>query len=61
MRKATPIAIGILLVVLFGGTLLFLYKKSQAEPVVFETESPFRASIVKKTVATGSLVPRLEI
>jgi HlyD family secretion protein len=61
MRKAVPIAIGALLVLLFGGTLLFLYKKSQAEPVVFATESPFRASIVKKTVATGSLVPRREI
>ena len=61
MRKVVPIAIGVLLVVLFGGTLLFLYKKSQADPVVFETETPFRASIVKKTVATGSLVPRREI
>jgi HlyD family secretion protein len=61
MRKAVPISIGALLVVLFAGTLIFLYKKSQAEPVHFETEAPFRASIVKKTVATGSLVPRREI
>ena len=61
MRKATPITIGVVLVLLFGGTLLFLYKKSQAKPVVFETESPFRASIIKKTVATGSLNPRREI
>ena len=30
---------------LFAGTLLFLYKKSQADPVVFQTESPFRADI----------------
>jgi len=61
MRKVVPIAIGSLLVLLFGGTLLFLYKKSQAEPVTFATESPFRTDIVKKTVATGSLVPRREI
>lgn len=61
MRKVVPIAIGSLLVLLFGGTLLFLYKKSQADPVRFETEAPFRADIVKKTVATGSLVPRREI
>jgi HlyD family secretion protein len=61
MRKVVPIAIGVLLLVLFGGTLLFLYSKSQADPVVFETETPFRATIVKKTVATGSLVPRREI
>jgi len=61
MKKAVPISIGALLVLLFAGTLIFLYKKSQAEPVRFETESPFRADIVKKTVATGSLVPRKEI
>jgi HlyD family secretion protein len=61
MKKAVPISIGALLVVLFAGTLVFLYKKSQAEPVRFETENPFRADIVKKTVATGSLVPRKEI
>ena len=61
MRKVVPIAIGLVLVLLFGGTLLFLYKKSQAKPIVFETEQPFRADIVKKTVATGSLLPRREI
>jgi HlyD family secretion protein len=61
MRRAFPIAIGLLLVFLFAGTLLFLYKKSQAEPVVFQTEKPFTATIVRKTVATGSLVPRREI
>jgi HlyD family secretion protein len=61
MKKAVPISIGGLLVVLFAGTLIFLYKKSQADPVRFETETPFRADIVKKTVATGSLVPRKEI
>ncbi|HLU67432.1 MAG TPA: efflux RND transporter periplasmic adaptor subunit [Kofleriaceae bacterium] len=61
MRKLVPISIAVVLVVLFAGTLLFLYNKSQADPVVFKTEKPFRATIVKKTVATGSLVPRREI
>jgi len=61
MKKAVPISIGALLVLLFAGTLIFLYKKSQAEPVRFETETPFHSDIVKKTVATGSLVPRKEI
>ncbi len=61
MRRIIPIALGGLLVVLFVGTLLFLYKKSQAEPVVYETETPFVATIIKKAVATGSLVPRREV
>jgi HlyD family secretion protein len=61
MRRIVPIALGVLLLVLFVGTLLFLYSKSQADPVVYETETPFKATIIKKTVATGSLVPRREV
>lgn len=45
----------------FGWTLMYLYKKSQAEPVVFETQTPFVTNIIKKTVATGKVVPRKEI
>lgn len=61
MKRIIPFLVGGLLVVLFAGTLLFLYRKSQAEPVVHETETAFKATIIKKTVATGSLVPRREI
>lgn len=61
MRRIIPIVLGVFLVVLFAGTFLFLYRKSQAEPVVYDTETPFKATIIKKTVATGSLVPRREI
>jgi HlyD family secretion protein len=51
----------LLIVVVFGGTLVFLYKKSQEKPVIFETRSPFVTNITRKTVATGSIVPRKEI
>ena len=53
-----------ILVVIIGGfifTIYFLYNKSQAKPVVFETATPIVTNIVKKTVATGSVVPRKEI
>jgi HlyD family secretion protein len=54
--------LGLLLVaVVFGGTLVFLYQKSQEKPVIFETRSPVVTDIVRKTVATGSIVPRKEI
>jgi len=39
----------------------FLYNKSKEKPVVFETKSPETRTIIKKTVATGSVVPRKEI
>jgi HlyD family secretion protein len=50
-----------LIAVVFGGTLVFLYHKSQKKPVIFKTQTPFATNIIKKTVATGSIVPRKEI
>lgn len=46
---------------IFIWTLYFLWSKSQTAPVVFNTLSPFDTSIVKKTVATGSIIPRKEV
>jgi HlyD family secretion protein len=39
----------------------YLYKKSQAKPVVYQTEHAEVTDITKKTVATGSIVPRQEV
>jgi HlyD family secretion protein len=44
-----------------GFAFRVLYKKSQSKPVVFQTEGPEVTDIVKKTVATGSIVPRQEV
>lgn len=46
---------------IFIGTAVFLYNKSQEKPVIYEVTKPFTTSIVKKTVATGKIVPRKEI
>lgn len=57
--------IKIVLLVAFLGlivwTFYFLYSKSQKPPEVFKTIMPFDTSIVKKTVATGSVTPRKEV
>jgi HlyD family secretion protein len=50
-----------LILVVFIGTIFFLYNKSRKKPVVFKTATPLETSIIKKTVATGSVVPRKEI
>lgn len=47
--------------VVFVGTLVFLYNKSQEKPEVFQADAPARMTIVKKTVATGKVIPRREI
>lgn len=61
MRKFFNILGVILLVAIFFGTLGFLYKKSLAKPELFETKQLIVTDITKKTVATGSVVPRKEI
>jgi HlyD family secretion protein len=45
----------------FVGTLVFLYRKSQEPPVVYQVESPATMELVRKTVATGKVIPRREI
>lgn len=55
-------AVGLLAVVaLFVGTLVFLWKRSQVEPTIYESRAPLRSDIIKKAVATGSVVPRREV
>lgn len=61
MKKFLKIFFGILILAVFIGTVVYLYQKSQAKPVVYETTQSFDTTIVKKTVATGSVVPRKEI
>jgi HlyD family secretion protein len=45
----------------FGWTIYFFYQKSQTPPVTFQTVSAFDTTIIKKTVATGSVTPRKEV
>ena len=47
--------------VVFIGTLVFLYSKSQDKPVVYQLDSPAKMTIIKKTVATGKVIPRREV
>ena len=61
MKKFLKILGIVIIIGVFGYTIYFLYQKSQTEPVVYETESPTVTNIIKKTTATGSVVPRKEI
>lgn len=61
MKTFFKILIGLIILAIFGGTLYYLYDKSQSKPVVYTTTKPFYETIIKKTVATGSVVPRKEI
>jgi len=61
MKKTVTVIILILIVVAFGGALYYFYQKNNEPPVTYETQKPEKKTIVKKTVATGKIVPREEI
>lgn len=61
MKKFMLIVVLVLVAIVFIGTAVFLFNKSREKPVVYETDSPTITTIVKKTVATGKVIPRKEI
>ncbi|MFZ4522010.1 MAG: efflux RND transporter periplasmic adaptor subunit [Bacteroidales bacterium] len=61
MKKVIKISVLVLILAVFIITIVYLYRKSQEKPVVYQTEKPFVTNIIKKTVATGSVIPRKEI
>jgi len=61
MKKAVTIGILVFIAVTFVGALYYLYQKNQEDPTVYKTETPSEQTIVKKTVATGKIVPKEEV
>ncbi|WP_088340488.1 efflux RND transporter periplasmic adaptor subunit [Robiginitalea sediminis] len=61
MKKSATILILVLILVTFGGAMYYLYQKNSEDPVVYQTEKPTRQNIVRKTVATGSILPLEEV
>ena len=61
MKKTATIIILVLIILSFGGALYYFYQKNNEPPVTYDTEEPQKKTIVKKTVATGKIVPREEI
>jgi HlyD family secretion protein len=61
MKRIVGWFFGLLFVLLILLAFFTLWRKSQAKPVVFETEQSEVTDIIKKTVATGSIVPRKEV
>ena len=59
-RTKTVIAL-VVIVAVFGAALFYLWQKNQEDPINYTTEEPTEQTIVVKTVATGSIVPKEEI
>jgi HlyD family secretion protein len=61
MKKTITVIVLILIVVFFGAAIFYLYQKEQEPPVKFTTVTPITETIVRETVATGTIKPREEV
>lgn len=61
MKKSVTIFILAFIVITFSTAMYYLYSKNIEDPVIYKTEKPFTKTIVKKTVATGSILPVEEV
>ena len=61
MKRTTTVIVLILIVVVFGVSLFYLWQKNQEDPITYTSESPTEQTIMVKTVATGSIVPKEEV
>jgi len=61
MKRIFKFAILLVFIALIIWVFVYLYQQSKTAPVVYETETPVTTNILRKTVATGSVVPRKEI
>lgn len=61
MKKFIRIGIMVIIGLLFVGTFVFLYQKSQPKEVEYNVLKVVKSNIVQTTVATGKIEPRDEV
>jgi len=61
MNKGCLIGVGAFLLIATVGLGIYFYNQSKKTPENFDTEKPIVMDIIKKTVATGAVKPRLEV
>jgi len=59
MKRTKTVILLVLIVVVFGAALFYLWKKNQEDPITYTTETPSEQTIMVKTVATGSIVSNI--
>jgi HlyD family secretion protein len=61
MKRTGTIITLLIIVIAFSTGIWYIYSKDKTNPVVFQTETASIQTIVKKTVATGNIVPKEEV
>ena len=61
MKRTTTVIILIAILASFSTALIYLWQKNQEDPITYATQEPSNQTIVVKTMATGSIVPKEEV
>ena len=61
MKRTTTVITLIVIVAAFATALIYLWGKNQEDPITYTTENASMQTIILKTMATGSIVPKEEI
>ena len=61
MKKYSKLIIAIIIGLIFIGTFVFLYQKSQPKPVTYKEFQPQKGDIARTTIITGKIEPRNEV
>lgn len=61
MKKYSKLIIAIIIGLIFIGTFVFLYQKSQPKPVTYKEFLPKKGDIARTTIITGKIEPRNEV
>ena len=61
MKKYRKLIIAVIIALIFIGTFVFLWQKSQPKEVVYNEFTPKQDSIQKTTIITGKIEPRNEV
>ena len=61
MKKYSKLIIAAIVALIFIGTFVFLWQKSQPKKVVYNEFTPKMETIQKTTIITGKIEPRNEV
>jgi len=61
MKRTTTVIILFVIVAAFTSALIYLWQKNQEDPITYTTQMASNQTIVVKTMATGSIVPKEEV
>jgi HlyD family secretion protein len=61
MKRTGTIILLVIILLAAAAGIWYIYQKDLEDPISYETEEPSTQTIIKETVATGSLVPKEEV